>query len=384
MSINSAGSHVLHESVEAPKYASQQLAKALAGNGHICIYVNPHLGLQYETPFALSPEPRLHNIGKGIFEFHIHLPGEHEVTKRLFTPAEVRRIVKACDRLLAESGIDTAIQLTSLPVWRPVLEKLRPVHGFPILYDCHDYLAGFKRLAPEIVAAEDALLSTCDMVTFSSKHLMYAVSQRMPALTARTALIRNAADPRQFERLQVPEPRGAERIIGYLGALDHWFDVDAVWESARAHSSWSFVLVGRVEDERVNRLRELPNVRFAGEIPHEAIPEHLATWDVAMIPFLRNSLTMATNPIKIYEYLSAGLPVVGACLPELELFGNLVYLADTCPQFAALIAEAMRENSPSLRTARREVVEGETWRQRADSLLSLVECTVAKVAGPGS
>src|SRR5262252_9171002 len=63
---------------------SQQLAKALAETGHLCIYVNPHLGLEYETPFALSPEPRLCKIGDGIFEFHIHLPGEHEVTRRLF------------------------------------------------------------------------------------------------------------------------------------------------------------------------------------------------------------------------------------------------------------------------------------------------------------
>ncbi len=107
-------------------------------------------------------------------------------------------------------------------------------------------------------------------------------------------------------------------------------------------------------------------------MPHRELWKHLATWSVAIIPFLRSPLTLAANPIAIYEYFGAGLPVAGTRLQEIELFRDLVYIADT-PQFAACVAKAIAETDASLRARRKALASRETWTERANSPLSPME-----------
>jgi glycosyltransferase involved in cell wall biosynthesis len=242
-----------------------------------------------------------------------------------------------------------------------------------MVYDCHDLLAGFDGIAPEILAAEDRLLRTSDRLVFSSAYLMETMLEGRPFLKAKAALIRNAVNPEDFPMGAARRETAARRIVGYVGAMDRWFDADAVMEAAREHPSLEFVLIGSVDDPAVLRLAGCPNVRFAGEVSHAELRHHMAAWTVATIPFLRTPLTLAANPIKVYEYFSAGLPVVGMRLPELELFGDLVYLADTRRQFAALIGAAVGETDRPRSARRQAVASRETWTQRANSLLSLVD-----------
>ena len=352
---------------------SQQLARALAQKGHFCIYVNPHLGLEYPVPYLLSSSSRVCTLGQNLFELHIHLPREHGLDQRLLLRSEVSRIVRSIDQVLGAAGIRQAVSLTNLPVWLDVVEQLRGLHGFPIVYDCHDLLAGFGGISREVVDSEDRLMGACDWVAFSSSYLMETMLERNPSLRAKAALIRNAVNPADFQFSESDRGVVPKRVVGYLGALDHWFDTDAMLEAAREHPSLDFVLVGTVEDPRIFRLKECPNVRFTGEVPHAELGKHLATWAVATIPFLRSPLTLAANPIKIYEYFSAGLPVVGTRLPEIESFRDLVYIADTPQQFAACVAKAMAETDVSLRARRKALASRETWTERANSLLSLIE-----------
>lgn len=353
---------------------SQQMAKALAQRGHLCIYVNPHLGLEYPIPYLLSRSSRVRALGKNLIELHIHLPREHELNQRLLLRSEVSRIVRSIDQVLSNAGIRQAVSLTSLPVWLEVVERLRGQHGFPMVYDCHDLLAGFSRISREVVDSEDQLMRTCDWAVFSSSCLMETMLERNPSQRAKAALIRNGVNPADFQFRENDRETVSRRVVGYMGALDHWFDTDAMLEAAREHPSLDFVLVGAVEDPRIFRLKECPNVRFTGEVPYTELRNHLATWAVATIPFLRSPLTLAANPIKIYEYFSAGLPVVGTRLPELELFRDLVYIADTPRQFAAYVAKAIDETDLALRTRRKAIASKETWTERANLLVSLIEC----------
>jgi glycosyltransferase involved in cell wall biosynthesis len=201
--------------------------------------------------------------------------------------------------------------------------------------------------------------------------------KRNPSLRAKAAVIRNAVNPADLQFSESDRKVVPRRVVGYLGALDHWFDTDAMLEAARAHPSLDFVLIGAVEDPRILRLKECPNVRFTGEVPQAELRKHLATWAVATIPFLRNPLTLAANPIKIYEYFSAGLPVVGTRLPELEIFRELVYLADNRQEFVACVAKALAETDLALRARRKAIASQETWSERANSLLSLIGCARA-------
>src|ERR1051325_8718422 len=96
----------------------------------------------------------------------------------------------------------------------------------------------------------------------------------------------------------------------------------------------------------------------------------MAQWNAALIPFLRNDLTRATNPIKLYEYLSVGLPVVSTRLPEIERYRDLIYLADTPEEFASQLQRAVEEDGAVLRARRAAFAKRETWAERTQTLLS--------------
>jgi hypothetical protein len=277
--------------------------------------------------------------------------------------------------LIDAGGLRKAALVVSFPAWLEVANQLRHQYGFPIIYDCHDWLPGFQRIAPAFLSLEQDLFRLSDLVIFSSQRLQEMVLEQQP-VGIKSMLIRNAVEP--FAGANPPPPGSSSRAktIGYVGALDHWFDVDSVGAVASEHPDWRVVLAGRVEDPRVLQLRKFPNVTFVGEIPHPAVESLLYGWDVAMIPFLINDLTLATNPIKLYEYFSVGLPVVSARLPEVELYGDLVYLADSPAGFSTMSSAAMGEQDASLRHRRIDTARRETWQARAEHLLERIRLLI--------
>jgi O-antigen biosynthesis protein len=137
-----------------------------------------------------------------------------------------------------------------------------------------------------------------------------------------------------------------------------------------------------VEDNRILRLSRLPNILFAGEVPHSELHKYMAMFRTALIPFLRNNLTIGTNPIKLYEYFSYGLPVVSTRLPEMELFGNLVYLYSNAAQFVQQLEKAVSENDSALRENRIRVAHQESWSARVDQLIAALQPLLATTSGP--
>lgn len=347
---------------------SQQLAWAFAELGHRSIYFNPHLGCEYPSPYLASRRSRLSVLGRHLFEFHVHLSREHVFHRRMPSPPENRRIIGAASEMVAALKIREAIQIVSFPIWMETALALRRAYGFPIIYDCHDYLGGFDHVAPEIVAAEPGLLAASDLVAFASGPLMETMLASAPEAAGRALLVRNAVDTDHF-RLPPSVRRENGKVIGYVGALERWFDVEAVERAARDHPEWTFILVGRVDSPHLSALRACPNVVFAGEAPYAKLPEVLARFDVAMIPFQRTDLTLASNPIKLYEYFSLGLPVVSARLPEVGLYGDLVYLAESATEFSAQVTLAAQEDDPAKRARRIAVAQRESWAARARQLL---------------
>jgi glycosyltransferase involved in cell wall biosynthesis len=259
--------------------------------------------------------------------------------------------------------------LCQFPLWIPVSNVIKSRSGGSILYDCHDLLSGFSRIAPEIIRAEKQLFEQADVVVFSAKSLLEKQLGEMPWLADKSQLLRNAVDVAHFP----PSAGTADRkVIGYAGSLDEWFDVEAVEHAARTYPDCDFVLLGRIEDRKVLTLEKLPNVRLYGEIPYQRLPVYLQQFNVALIPFLVTPLTLATNPIKLYEYFSCGLPVVSSPLPEVELFPEFTYVASTPEGFAQQIGRALAEQNPQLRAARRAVAEKESWAQRAAQLSQIL------------
>ena len=138
--------------------------------------------------------------------------------------------------------------------------------------------------------------------------------------------------------------------------------------AATRQPGWNFVLIGRIESARILELKSLPNVSLPGEIPYAELPARMAAFDVAVIPFVKIPLTLATNPLKLYEYLALGVPIVSTRLPEIEPFGELVYLSDSAEEFARSLELAAAERDPELRARRKAAAAENSWRARCEQL----------------
>jgi glycosyltransferase involved in cell wall biosynthesis len=344
---------------------TQHLARTFAAAGHRCFYLNPHLGREFPNPYPFSSSPRLHRLDDRIAELHIHLPLEPVFHDRMLSEKECNVIVDVLADLFENAGTKELSQIVSFPVWLPVAERIRERFGFSIVYDCHDVLSGFRNIAPEIIEAEQRLLETSDLVLFSARQLLVDNVARHPSLQVKSLLVRNAVDELWLEasshRAAAPEDGVT---IGYVGALDFWLDAESIAFAASTHPEWRFVLIGRVENNGILQLKRFANVTFLGEIPHSELHADVSKFKVALIPFVRNELTTGTNPIKLYEYFSYGLPVVGARLPELEEVGRLVYLYEGREEFVAQVAKACSECDEAIRAERIAVAHKETWSAR--------------------
>jgi glycosyltransferase involved in cell wall biosynthesis len=248
--------------------------------------------------------------------------------------------------------------LVSFPVWAPVALELRRRHGWPIVYDCHDHLAGFGNVALELLKAEHALIPQADSAVFSSAWLRD--HHRMPAAPQ----VPNATTiaPR-------PRPRHSGRpVAGYIGAIEGWLDVELLSHAARTNPGVDFVLAGSIDTPAARALAAHANVRLLGEVAPEGAEELLGTFDVGLIPFRVNDLTRAADPIKLYEYFAFSLPVVSTALPEVERHGPLVYLASTPEAFSTRLEAALSEQDPALEQQRRAVAGASTWLARARAM----------------
>lgn len=356
----------------ARMHRSQHFATALAQLGHRCFYFNPHLGREFAHPYPLSRRAMVSRLLPYVYELHVHLPREPVYHHRPLTPDESAQIVSSVERCFKLAGSVNPVILVSLPFWAPVARALKHRNGYRVVYDCHDLWSGFGRMHAGILSAETEMFSLSDAVVFSARWLMEQKRASYDELQLKSATIRNAVQPGDFDFVHSRKKTG-RKTVGYAGSLDFWFDVESVKFAAKQHPEWDFLLLGRIEGAEIQQLRELPNVRLTGEVAYSSLRQHFASVDVCMIPFRLSPLTMATNPLKLYEYFACGHPVVSSPLPEVLEFGDLVYVARNPREFLAQLEAAMAESDPQIRYQRRRLAEQETWTARGKFLASYLQ-----------
>lgn len=233
------------------------------------------------------------------------------------------------------------------------------------------------RSHPGIMVANDAMLKGCDLVFANSRRLREQASRHNPS----SHLFRAGVNLEVFERGPVlPKPAELEGregpIIGYIGALHEWVDVDLLQDVAAAMPDCQFVLVGPVVRE-VDALRRLPNVRLIGPKPHGELPRYIRHFDVCIIPYVRNAYTETTYPAKLNEYLALGKPVVATPLPELADFnreyGEVLRLAGDAPAFVKALCEATAGTTPAMQERFRNVARQNSWAVIIEDMSRLIE-----------
>ncbi len=161
------------------------------------------------------------------------------------------------------------------------------------------------------------------------------------------------------------------RIVFTGAIVTTKLDIPLLVELARLQPSWSFALVGPVgpgdPHADVSPLVGEPNIHLLGPRPYQQLPGVLRAADAGLIPYARNELTESIFPMKVYEYLAAGLPVVATALPALSGVDFLATASDA-QGISALLQQALSENSPSMRAARSFSASSHSWDQRLQEI----------------
>lgn len=269
--------------------------------------------------------------------------------------------------LVAAAAIRSPVVLVQHPYWAPVATRMARV---ALAYDCMDLHGAF--LDPHCTGLppqERQLIRDAQVVTATSMGLHELVQRIRPC-----TLVRNACDPGPFLSLG-PAPAGGRPVVLYIGAISRWFDSALVLAIARAMPEVDIHLVGSPRGCDMSRLERMRNVRVIGEVGHRELPEHLARASVGIIPFRTNQLTRMTDPVKAFEYLAAGRPVVSSI--PFEAAGVPAPLVQkpmpTADSWVRAIRAAITVGSdPTATAAARAFGAANTWGHRAAELESAI------------
>lgn len=340
----------------------QHLAVQWAKHGHRVFFLSMDFSFSVNPAFRYPPK-QYHAclVQPGIWE--VHLAGSWDLrprNKRMLT-RELGELFPACLKLAQDWNIRCAAIIVEFPFWTPLALELREHFRWPVVYDYIDRWYGIHPQSHSVLALEDLLLKEADLIV-TTAHLLqtYALTRN-----ANVRLIPNAADVEHFSQpvsAEAPDPL-TPPIIGYMGNLAPWLDVELVYTIAQNRPEWTFALIGSGTAD-TQRLARLKNVRLLGEIPYSDLPRHLRKFNVCLIPFKILPVTAVTDPVKLYEYLAAGKPVVATNLPELQPYGDIVYLARDAPEFEQYIELALAQDTAEQRAKRRDFARCHSWENR--------------------
>ena len=260
-------------------------------------------------------------------------------------------IARAVEGVLSD---ERPVILASNPVAALYLDAI-PRAG--LIYLRLDDYAELPGVDPELArVAEGRMLRMADVVAATARRLLPPAVQGM--------YLPQGVDTAHFGSvpLEIPDTK----VLGFFGLVAPWIDIDLIASVARAAPDWTLELVGRAEVD-LAPLRALPNVRILPPVPYSELPAVMRNWRAAWAPFALNELTAAVNPLKIREYLAAGLPTFCTPLPEVEAIAG-ARLGRSTSDVLAWLAGEVHQDTPSLRAVRRAGVASDSWSARAAEL----------------
>ncbi len=301
----------------------------------------------------------------------VPLPGSPLVRK--LNAAIVRRAIRKVLKRLPPRPV----QLWS---FAPDIGEL--VGGFDeelVLYYCVDAFGEFPGYDRGVIErCERELMDQCDLVITTSPTLYETRCQWHPHVH----LVQHGVDHARLSRAvteSLPMPadlRGLARpILGFVGVIGEWVDLDMVASLARQLPEASVVMIGPEKTSR-GPCAGVSNIHWLGNKPHDELPSYLRYFDVGLIPFRDVPLTYYANPIKLYEYLAAGVPVVSSPLPVIKPSPGMIWLADDVESAVRGCRQAWEDNTLAARQKRSQLMLAESWTARLEQITELVNSTI--------
>ncbi|MGH8249490.1 MAG: glycosyltransferase [Steroidobacteraceae bacterium] len=282
-------------------------------------------------------------------------------------------------RAMRKLGFEDPVLL----IWHPAfLEMLDAFRGRPSIYYIYDHLSGYGGSDPkQRWPRELELLRRCDMVFALSRKLL---EENRP-YNSNIFLLPNAVDFDHFSRARdestevpadlaaIPGPR-----IGYVGSINEKVDLGLLETMARQRPGWSIVLIGRqnfatsAESTRFDELIAQPNVHWIPYRNPETLPAYLKGLDVCLMCYVINGWTYFGDPSKMHEYLAAGKPTIGAPLPAILEFADVIEVPRSQSEWLEAVARSLQPGNSAAIERRVQVARQNSYSERIRAALTII------------
>jgi glycosyltransferase involved in cell wall biosynthesis len=294
--------------------------------------------------------------------------------------AELRWLL---DSLIETEGIEPDLLWYYTPMALTFSAHLRPR---AILYDCMDELSGFAGAPAGLRNAESALMARAHVVFTGGRSLYEAKRHHHENIhpfpssvdVPHFASARRRRGPEPDDQAAIPRPR-----LGFYGVVDERFDRELIAAAAALRPDWHYVIVGPVVKIDPEMLPRAANIHYLGSKSYNVLPDYLAGWDVALLPFARNDATRYISPTKTPEYLAAGRPVVSTSIRDVvHPYGDLglAHIADDPDGFVAACEAALSESA----VERQRVADALLSRMSWDATWHAMADLIAQIPGKDS
>jgi polysaccharide pyruvyl transferase CsaB len=337
----------------------QQVMSRFAEQGHRVFFLSTSRFLKGNgKPYEVVP------LRENVWEVRISTPRAIDVYSGELAAGVPEAVVDALRALRADFHMTCAVSVVQVATWAAAALLARDRLGWRVAYDCMDEWDNFPGMRKALLEQEERLVGDADLLIVTGQKLW----DKWHGHNANTVLARNGAD---FDHFQRPPASAVLEgvqgpVVGYFGAVADWFDLALMEGLARERPQYTFVLVGGIFDVPVAKLKAMPNVRIEGQRPYALMPAYLRRFDACIIPFQVNPITEATDPVKFYEYVSQGKPVVATAMAELAPYREYLYIAEDHDDFLAKVDLAVAENDPALRARRVALARENTWQARIE------------------
>ncbi len=354
------------------------------------VWVNPAHGWRDSWSLAkeaLRPDETRENLPAGfsVYKPGLLLPKVHRPAWLGAALASAR--IRQARRILLRQGCRKIV----LYLWRPQYAyALSRTDYDASCYHIDDEFS-FSPVEVPIDESEARLIRSVDHVFISSPTMF----EKKGPLNPNSFLCRNGVNYEAFSR-EEPEPPDLAAVprprIGYIGFIKKQLDWQILAQLPERHPSWNFVFVGKRSphaaiEEPLRRMAALPNVTFLGARNVANLPAYPQHFDVCLMPYRVDDYTKYIDPLKLYEYLASGRPVVSSPIPAIDGVCHLVEVATTCDEWSAAISKLLGPAGldPEARRARREEARRHDWQASVEIVADRIAASLGIAAdGPGA
>lgn len=289
-----------------------------------------------------------------------------------------KKLIELCNDIKNKYLMIYSTDYIPMDVLKPYMDA-----GFKMIYEFVDgideSLCG-KETAELLTSRHKNIINNYDPYIVTTATKLYD-SIKEEKDSAKLKLITNGAEYEYFANNKIEIPKEMRDIktddniiIGYYGALASWFDYDLIKELAKKSPKYEIVLIGLDYDKTLDKsgILDMPNVHYLGKKKYEELAGYLHGFDICMIPFIINEITLSTSPVKVFEYMAARKPIVTTDLPECRKYKSILIGKDK-NEFLEKIEQAITQmrDIEYLDLLTKEAKEND-WKHKYNSLLEFI------------